>query len=309
MDKNLSNLWGIVLAGGEGTRLQNLVRRIYGYDRPKQYCTFVGTRSLLRHTIDRAAMLIPHKRILAVVNRSHSEYVLEELGVNPSIEIMEQPAPRETGAGILLPMLKVNNNDPNSTIALFPSDHFILDEQRFMDYVKKAAEFVNNNPDAIVMLGVHSGSVESGYGWIEPDQKINSQSGMNVFSVKRFWEKPSSNVTRYLVNKGCMINTFVLIGKSSAFLYYMAKNMPELYSAFGPIKSRLGTPLEKIMITRTYKYLPMLNFSRSVLENICRHLVVMEMNDVYWSDWGEEYRLNHDVEIINAAVEETAFAF
>jgi mannose-1-phosphate guanylyltransferase len=46
--KPKNNLWGIVLAGGEGTRLKNLVKRLYGYHRPKQYCTLTGARSLIK---------------------------------------------------------------------------------------------------------------------------------------------------------------------------------------------------------------------------------------------------------------------
>jgi mannose-1-phosphate guanylyltransferase len=31
------HLWGVVLSGGEGTRLKALARRICGDERPKQY--------------------------------------------------------------------------------------------------------------------------------------------------------------------------------------------------------------------------------------------------------------------------------
>ncbi len=308
MNEYLNNLWGVVLAGGEGTRLQSLVKRIYGYDRPKQYCTFVGTRSLIRHTIDRVSKVIPQNRIVTVTNRSHSEYVREELTEYPSIISMEQPFSRDTGAGIMLPVLKVYNNNRDSIVALFPSDHFIVGESKFMEYVRRAAQFVNLNPEAIVMLGVKTDKTESGYGWIEPDQRLRAPENTKLFRVKRFWEKPSINVTKYLVDKGCIINTFVLVGKTSAFLYYMAKNMPELYRAFEPIKSKLGTPVEKIMINRAYRYLPTLNFSKAVLENISRYLAVLEMSDVYWSDWGEEYRLLQDLENLTVPNCEPALA-
>jgi mannose-1-phosphate guanylyltransferase len=296
MNEALSNLWGIILAGGEGVRLRNLVRQIYGYERPKQYCTFTGTRSLLKHTIDRASFLIPPRKIKIVVNKEHSEYSHSEVAETSQIELIEQPIPKETSAGILLPMLKVFHEDMNSTVALFPSDHFILGERQFMEYVKKATAFVTDNPEMIVMLGIHTNKSESGYGWIEPERNIAEYSGAKFYSVKRFWEKPSANVTKFLVDKGCLINTFVLVGKSKTFLYYMNRNMPDLVKAFIPIRAKIGTPMERIMINRTYKYLPSYNFSKSVLENICRALAVIEIKDVYWSDWGEEYRVSQDIE-------------
>ena len=50
-------LWSIILAGGEDSRVGSLIRCWLGRPKPKQYCTFGGTRSLLQHTVDRAAKL------------------------------------------------------------------------------------------------------------------------------------------------------------------------------------------------------------------------------------------------------------
>jgi mannose-1-phosphate guanylyltransferase len=299
-----NNLWGIILAGGEGLRLRNLTRQIYGYDRPKQYCTFVGTRSLLRHTIDRTSMIISPRKIKLVVNRVHSDFLHDELEGLHQIDLLEQPIPKETGAGILLPMMKVFHEDQNSTVALFPSDHYILGERKFMEYVQKASTFVNENPQKIVMLGIHTDKSESGYGWIEPEKQIEVSNNSRYYSVKKFWEKPSQTVTRFLVDKGCLVNTFVLVGKSKTFLHYANRNMPDLFKAFQPIRSNFGTPQEKIMINRVFKYLPSYNFSKSVLENISRALVVLEVNDVYWSDWGEEERVFQDLENVFTKIQQ-----
>jgi mannose-1-phosphate guanylyltransferase len=47
-------LWSIALAGVEGERLKHFVQRWLGRHKPKQYCTFIGTRSMFQHTLDRA---------------------------------------------------------------------------------------------------------------------------------------------------------------------------------------------------------------------------------------------------------------
>src|SRR6266536_1520629 len=57
-----SRTWSIVLAGGDGERIRPFVEKWLGYHRPKQYCTFVGTRSMFQHTLDRADMLTPCER-------------------------------------------------------------------------------------------------------------------------------------------------------------------------------------------------------------------------------------------------------
>jgi len=52
---------GIVLAGGEGNRLKHFIYQLRGSPVPKQYINFIGTRSMLEHTLDRAERLIPHE--------------------------------------------------------------------------------------------------------------------------------------------------------------------------------------------------------------------------------------------------------
>ena len=308
MQNSNKNLMGIILAGGEGVRLQRFVTNVYGYHRPKQYCTFIGTRSMFQHTIDRAAMLIPRDQLLAVVNIDHREYVQSELISNPSLTIVEQPCLRDTGAGILFPLLKIDKINPEATVAIFPSDHFILYERRFMEHVEKANLFVGENPKSIVLLGVRPQKNEPGYGWIEPTRELYSDGETKVFNVKKFIEKPDSTLSRHLIKSGCLINTFVMVGKCSTFIKYFYRCIPELFDAFQPIRSQFGTSNEEITIRRFYKYLPSANFSKYVLERIPHHLNVLEVPDVYWSDWGDEHRISKDIERINRVLEPPVLA-
>src|SRR5689334_13923095 len=94
-------LWGILLAGGEGKRLQNFIKRLYGYERPKQFCAILGGKSMLRHTLDRARMIIPPGRIMAIVNKKHLGFAQEDLTELPDENIIAQPGNCETGPGIL----------------------------------------------------------------------------------------------------------------------------------------------------------------------------------------------------------------
>src|SRR6266700_1199921 len=120
------NLWAIVLAGGEGVRLRSLTRRLYGYDRPKQYAALVGARSLLRQTLDRVGLLIPPERTVVVTLASHARYVEAELRGAPRPHVLAQPYDRGTAAGIFLPAHWIRLRDPDATVVVFPSDHFVL---------------------------------------------------------------------------------------------------------------------------------------------------------------------------------------
>ncbi len=102
----------------------------------KQFCAVIDRRSMLEHTLARVEQLIPRKRIV-VVNRYHREEVAQQLAHWPAENVIFQPENRDTTAGILLPLAYISHRDPLATVTIFPSDHFVLQEGRFMDDVRR----------------------------------------------------------------------------------------------------------------------------------------------------------------------------
>jgi NDP-sugar pyrophosphorylase family protein len=101
---------GIVLAGGDGQRLQPFIRRFMGSDLPKQFVNLIGTRSMLEHTYSRAKRLIPPERIFTVIAQNHLKHqeVLIQVNARPARTIVLQPRNRETGPGILLHLISLS---------------------------------------------------------------------------------------------------------------------------------------------------------------------------------------------------------
>src|SRR5688572_3299361 len=69
--------WVVILAGGEGRRMRPLIQAWLGEDRPKQYCTFTGSRSMIQHTLDRALQLVEPEHIVTVTCRGHLDWLAE----------------------------------------------------------------------------------------------------------------------------------------------------------------------------------------------------------------------------------------
>jgi mannose-1-phosphate guanylyltransferase len=161
---------GLVLAGGEGKRLQPYIRRLLGCDLPKQYVNFIGARSMLEHTYSRAERLIPEERIFTVATRDHFRFreVQKQLEKRPPKTIVVQPVNKETGPGILLPLMHLWKRYPNSIVAVFPSDHFIVQENLFAAYVRRAFKEVESCPAKIVFMGVKPTDSDPEYGYIIP---------------------------------------------------------------------------------------------------------------------------------------------
>ena len=287
--------WGIVLAGGEGKRLQNFLRTEFGKNSPKQFCSIIGKRSMLKHTIDRAISLIPEKKLMTVICRHHLLHAVEDIVALDPRTVITVPVNRETAPSILLPLMHINKLDPHAVVAIFPSDHFILQEDLFMDHVNAAFECAVKNPEYIITLGVSPSGQQPGYGWIEKGDSIDGGNGKEIFRVKRFREKPDTEQMYQLLKEGCLWNTMTLIGSVSRFLQMYEQCVPELYKNFNQIRNILGTRYETEAIFDLFQTIPSVNFSMTIMEKITHNLAVLPVTNVYWNDWGDENRVRSDM--------------
>jgi len=304
ISKNNQNIWGLILSGGEGTRLQPLITRIYGMERPKQYCSIIGTRSMLQHTLDRIKSIIPSQQILTIVNPNHLEFVQEQLNDQPPENILIQPCGRGTANGILLSLLHISHRDPNALVAIFPSDHFVIGEKEFMQNVAHAFHFVSIHENSVMLLGITPSKVEPEYGWIEKGEAVGNPWNMKIHRVSRFWEKPDRITAITLFNKKCLWNTLVMVGTASTLLSQFQKAVPEIYDQLYHTIF-LYNPLEReSILNEIYPLLPSINFSRAILESCTDQLCVMEVSDTNWSDWGNEHRILTDIERLNLKLHE-----
>jgi mannose-1-phosphate guanylyltransferase len=222
-----TNEWAVILAGGDGTRLKSLTRKIAGDDRPKQFCAVLGRATLLEETRNRVALELPRERILYVVNGIHELYYDRILSDTPAHQLVVQPRNRGTAPAILYSLLRIAALDPKALVAFFPSDHYISDDEKFMQYIRTALDTARSRRDLVILLGFAPESPEVEYGWIEPATPIDKRS--RVFGVRRFWEKPNQFLAQVLQLRGCLWNSFVMVGSARALLEIIASASPELY--------------------------------------------------------------------------------
>jgi mannose-1-phosphate guanylyltransferase len=169
------NLWGIVLVGGEGTRLRAFLQHLCGGRGIKQFCAVIGRRSMLEHTLARVERLIPRERMVVMVSADHRYEAAQQLAQWPADNIIYQPANRDTAPGILLPLAHVSHRDPFATVALFPADHFIVEEERFMASVQCAVAETQGFPK----LRAHASRGKRGLSlrWQDPDPTLGAVGG------------------------------------------------------------------------------------------------------------------------------------
>ncbi len=297
------HVWGIILAAGDGKRLKQFIRTRFNSDCPKQFCAFTGTRSMLAHTIARAELFIPADRIIVTVNNKQSSYAVHDVSGLEQANVIVQPSNKETSASILLPLLHVLRRDPDACVVIFPSDHFIIEEKRFMDNVAAAAEFVDRHSKYLLLLGVELHEFYRDYGWIETSMKIADIEGCEVFRVKRFLEKPNTQKISTVQQEHCLLNTMVFAGAASMVLRKFRLLTPSVFHAFKKIDASLLSPHEAATVKEVYSTLPSVDFSAAILEHDAHGLAVLRVKDVYWSDWGNPERIRTDIARMKNGIE------
>jgi mannose-1-phosphate guanylyltransferase len=283
----------IVLAGGEGTRLRSFMKSVTGRAIPKQYCPVSGAETMLQWTLRRVSLGIDRRSILSAVAAAHAEFYESQLTDIDEQSLVVEPENRGTASAILHALLRLAKLTPDSAVAIFPSDHYVSDDCRFMTYVDLAFDYVQVFPQRVVLLGIQPDGPEVGYGWIEPGRPavVGWSVFHNLLRVRRFHEKPPLAMAEELFRRGCLWNSFVLIGNTQELLALIARALPDLYRSFSAVRTTLGTSFEAQAIEFLYRNLRPADFSYCVLQKVFRSMVVMPVTGLEWSDLGTPERL------------------
>jgi mannose-1-phosphate guanylyltransferase len=285
MGKHSARQRAIILAGGEETRLKLLIRRIRGQDVPKQFYPIFGNASMLERTRSRIGLAIPPEQTLIVVTKAHERFYAPLLAEVPSSLIAVQPQSRGTAAAILYALLRSLVVAPAASVAIFPSDHYVVDDAAFMRHVDLAFDGVRARPDLLVLLGITPHRPEVDCGWIEMGERIAEY--FQLFQIKRFWQKPSPELATRLWRSGCLWNSSVTVGRISTVLDLFMRAVPEVYRSFASIRSEIGAASEPNALERAYANMPIVNLSEEVLAHWTEQLAVLPVSGVRWSNLGE----------------------
>ncbi len=282
--------WAVILAGGDGTRLRSLTRSIAGEDRPKQFCRLYGGRTLLAQTRSRLASAISPERTLYTVVKAHERFYGDELADVAPSRVVVQPSNKGTTAAILYSLLRITSLAGDPIVGVFPTDHHYSKEMRFAASVRLAIKVVMSRPETLILMGASAECPEVEYGWIEPSKRLDSRFTKSLLRVSRFWEKPASHVAQALLTRGCLWNTFVMIGRASVFLNIVKTAVPETWRILSGGCASCQTPAAA-NLDEAYTALTPGDFSKQVLPVSTEQLAVLRLGNVGWSDLGTPERV------------------
>jgi mannose-1-phosphate guanylyltransferase len=189
----MKKFYPVILAGGSGTRFWPRSRRRSA----KQVLALDGARTMIQQTVQRLLPVSGEKDFWIITNEFVGDEIRRQLPALPGPQVVVEPAARNTAPAIGLAAFLLERLDPGAVIGMFPSDHVIADEKKFLDVLKTAVQLAARGEN-IVVMGVKPSRPETGYGYIETGRQLES----GVYSVLRFTEKPDAAKAEQFVAAG-----------------------------------------------------------------------------------------------------------
>ncbi|MBS5939366.1 mannose-1-phosphate guanylyltransferase [Clostridium sp.] len=271
-------IYGLILAGGKGTRLYPLSRS----ERPKQFLKVINNKSFLQNTVERVTPLIDKDNIYIVTNKEYQDKVKLELENINSNNIFTEPMNKETATCIGLSAVKLLKKDNDAIMVVLPSDHHIENEKLYIETLGQAVDIANKKR-GIVTLGITPSRAETGYGYIEMGQRIQGE--IPSFRVARFTEKPNIEVARDFLLKGSYLwNSGMFIFRADVILREIEKYLPKLYKSLMEIYKHLGEEDEEEVIKEQYSLIDGISIDFGVMQKTRKAFVIK--SDFIWDDIG-----------------------
>src|SRR5687767_7591580 len=233
--------YGVIMAGGAGTRLWPLSRG----DRPKQLLPVVRGKSLLQLSYERLRGVLPPERIFVCTSAAHGAQVLENLPELPKENLLGEPEGRDTANAVGFPAAVLRKRDKDAVAAFVTADHVIEPIEKFQDALKTAFSVTAEMPEALVTFGIVPTHGHTGLGYIHRGEalQLKQRSGNSeAFRVLAFREKPDKpTADRYVESGRYYWNSGMFVWRCDTVLNELGAHLPESARALGQIGDAWGT--------------------------------------------------------------------
>jgi mannose-1-phosphate guanylyltransferase len=288
-----ANYYGLILAGGRGTRFwprsrKRHAKQVLNVAPPSQ----AEPRSLIQATLDRLRPLIPPERMWILTNDFVRDEIVRQLPEVPPAQIIAEPAQRNTAPAIGLAAHILHSIDKNAVFGVFPSDHVIGNPKRYLSLLRPA--FRAAEKGQIAVLGIAPRWAETGYGYIEfPKAGFGKGKPLLPIPVKKFREKPKLPQARRFVKSGNFYwNAGMFFWKADTVLHALRKYLPKTATLLSSLPA-FGHPDFAAQLAEAFPLCENISIDYAVLEH-ADNVVGMACDEFGWNDvgsWGAVYEL------------------
>ena len=276
--KDSKHLYVAIMAGGIGSRFWPVSRTNY----PKQFLDILGTgKTLIQQTVERFLNITSINNIYVVTADEYVGITKEQLPNLPVENIVSEPFRKNTAPCVAYISFKLAQRDKDAVMIVAPSDHLILDETKFLEVCHKSVEFAQQK-EALITLGIKPTHPNTGYGYIQHDDK---EEGAEFHKVKTFTEKPNKELAQTFLDSGDFLwNAGIFVWKADSVITAFRKYLPEMHELFFTEREKFNTGEERQAIQSIYPLCTNISIDFGIME---------KADDVYvmpasfgWSDLG-----------------------
>lgn len=286
----------IIMAGGIGSRFWPMSTPKC----PKQFLDITGNgKTMIQQTFDRYNGIIDMDHLWVVTSKDYKSLVKKQLrGINPQHVLLE-PCMRNTAPCIAYVSWKIQKEDPKAVVVIAPSDHLVLSEDVFRQYIKKGIDFVGSQ-EAILTMGMHPYRPDTGYGYIEQGE----QSIDGVYKLKSFREKPDlKTAISYIEQGGFTWNSGMFLWNVKTIVEELRQSAPNIAKIMDEIGPAMFTDCEQAVVDEKFPLCENISIDYAVMEKTDKAYVMPA--EFGWSDvgtWGSLHSLMEQDKHQNAII-------
>jgi mannose-1-phosphate guanylyltransferase len=169
---------------------------------------------------------------------------------------------------------------------LMPADHVIEPAEMFLTTVSAAVSVIDDDPGTLITFGIKPTRPETGYGYIERGELLETRHGIPVNRVVQFREKPDrATAETFLAAGNFAWNSGIFLWKAVTILDELERHRPALAAALARVGGALGTPSETDVLAQEYPQMERVPIDRAVMEK-ASNVRVLEAS-YRWNDVGD----------------------
>jgi len=274
------NYFGVIMAGGGGTRFWPLSRE----KKPKQLLNLSGKGVMVNEAIERLRTVVERDCVFIVTSDSQAtEMKNATRGKLPEENILVEPSARNTAACIGYAAMEIVKKYGDGVMIITPADQYVEDVSSLSEAFHKAA-CVAENDDKLVTIGLKPSFPSSGFGYI----KYDVESEESVRTVIEFREKPDVETAQTYIDSGQYAwNSGMFIWKASCILEKLQEYVPDIYSDLSKIGEAMNTAQEQSVLNEIYPQIRKISIDYAVMEpSAIRGEVMVVPCECGWHDLG-----------------------